>query len=364
MPPKTVWVLGAGFSRPLGGPLLPELLSEASASRLEASFSREWAPALFGGNTEPPGKARKVYSDNGPRGTNLWADAEQYLDALNAAVVGGADSSTWKLIAKLVDPLRVDAVEDAALRIMVAECCAFLKDANPNMEKWQPYRTWSKQLHPEDAVITFNYDRVLEELAEVGGNLEVMIPGQATKELSRAPVFKLHGSVDWRRDEKDGSISQFDKTYAVVAPRQNIVIASPGPSKKKETESLQGLWDGAMAQLRQADSIVFVGYRFPETDAISRQQLLGAIGANRQRVLCLHTVLGASTAKPAPQRLKGMLGHALRLQNRVVLQRPFGGDISGVQPCYTLDLHPLYAQDFLDLHLPSHLVQAYRFVPA
>ncbi|WP_242392001.1 hypothetical protein [Anaeromyxobacter oryzisoli] len=40
---KIVWILGAGFSKPLGGPLLTELLSPGSMDILQAAFgSHSW----------------------------------------------------------------------------------------------------------------------------------------------------------------------------------------------------------------------------------------------------------------------------------------------------------------------------------
>lgn len=362
MEPKTVWILGAGFSRPLGGPLLPELLSSGSIGRLRACYSEVAHPLLYG---PAAAKARELYKARGPASTmELWGDAEQYLDALDAAVFGGDSSPAWKLIASAsgTGP-GVPQVADVARRLMVAECCAFLQGADPRTEKWEPYKKWSAQLGSSDAVVTFNYDLVLERLVAEGGRLEVLVPGQSRTALEKCPVYKLHGSVDWRRDAA-GSITAYMDAYALSAPVEHTVVASPGPSKKKETERLEGLWQGAENELRQANAIVFVGYRFPETDSISRQCLLAAIGGNRQPIICLHTVLGSNTSEPAPRRLRGMLGHSLRLQSHLPLARPFKGSISAPQTYYTLDLHPLFAQDFLDLYAPAHLVQAYRFEEA
>src|SRR5512143_4150739 len=64
-------------------------------------------------------------------------------------------------------------------------------------------------------------------------------------------------------------------------------------------------------------------------------------------------------ATPAPG-----LGSSVGFGARRQPVDPFKGSISAPQTYYTLDLHPLFAQDFLDLYAPAHLVQAYRFEEA
>lgn len=46
-PKKVVWILGAGFSRPLGGPLLPQLLAVSSWVQLGSRFPRDKHPNLY-----------------------------------------------------------------------------------------------------------------------------------------------------------------------------------------------------------------------------------------------------------------------------------------------------------------------------
>jgi hypothetical protein len=95
----TVWILGAGFSKPLGGPLLDDLLSPATTTMVRALY---WANPFIG---EEKGKkprkddllseakraatlARNLYAKLGPEakpGERLWSDAEAFLEQLDAA---------------------------------------------------------------------------------------------------------------------------------------------------------------------------------------------------------------------------------------------------------------------------------------
>jgi hypothetical protein len=55
-------------------------------------------------------------------------------------------------------------VRTTARRLVAAECAAFLQHVDPTREQWRPYRRWAASLTPNDTVVTFNYDRVLEML--------------------------------------------------------------------------------------------------------------------------------------------------------------------------------------------------------
>lgn len=72
---------------------------------------------------------------------------------------------------------------------------------------------------------------------------------------------------------------------------------------------LSALWGYAQDALAGADRIVFLGYRFPESDAQAKSRLLAAIGSN-EKPLDVHIVLGPQTARDDATRLQGMLHHA------------------------------------------------------
>lgn len=104
MADTTVWILGAGFSRPLGGPMLAELLAPDSLQNLRATYEEKYerlfdkaasiAHWLFSYGTRfAAGKLdaqyRSRWVDNSlwqSVGERLWWDAEDYLDYLDASV--------------------------------------------------------------------------------------------------------------------------------------------------------------------------------------------------------------------------------------------------------------------------------------
>jgi hypothetical protein len=208
---------------------------------------------------------------------------------------------------------------------------------------------WARGLTSDDTIVSFNYDRVVEKLGDAvrHGSITTVLPGRH----AMSPIgcgcrlLKLHGSVDWkkRRDEKGEfmAIEMADELHALDCDASELAIATPGPSKRRESKDFESIWSIACQELMAADAIVFIGYRFPETDAYARSALLGAIrkhkalngdNAGPSDRLSIHAVLGLKG--PASERLESML--------EFVCQR-------GRKDKYRVKSHPLYGQDFLSL---------------
>lgn len=98
--------------------------------------------------------------------------------------------------------------------------------------------------------------------------------------------------------------------------------------------------------------IVFVGYRFPQSDSHARSEILGAIAANDAPYLRVHTVLGPNLHEPDTVRLANLLHHALRRSGKKQHGEPqkiVDRAALREQPLYDLITQPLYAEDFLSV---------------
>lgn len=376
-----VWILGAGFSRPLGGPLLGNLLSAESARDLgirypDASYRKDPAtPAvrwLFQyGNPNRPASYR-LLGKSGKRipGERLWDDAEQFLDYLDTAATKGPEGPLALRILGILDSaLGIDAalqsyqglnrMTHAARRLMAAECCSFLEGIDPDSERWSPYQRWLREIFTfgEDTVVSFNYDLVVEMLADAQSARDRFQYRRTQKDPNDRPpvvfslLLKLHGSVNWailRDGEKPTGIDTNSGVRAAIyAPDPALAIAGPGPHKKTLSQGLfKWCWDEAHSALASADTIVFIGYRFPPTDAEARQEILGAIQDNDSTHIAIHTVLGPNVMSDDSRRLKGLLEHATR-HKRVDRN---GAVAPGVTPrTFSITQHPLWAEDFLSV---------------
>jgi SIR2-like domain len=347
-----VWILGAGFSKPLGGPLLPQLLSRTTEARVRARFPHA-ADAIFDERWWPTlrGMLAKHGWQNPDPASRVWGDAEEFLEFLDLAKNSADQSALRELRAYAGPPFTTSQDACAVLaatakRVVAAECC-FFRDETPEYEKWRPYKQWATNLSCDETVITFNYDRVVETVARsVGQTVDTMV-GHDINTSTGTPLLKLHGSVDWQNDEVRGIVPTQNPNYAVHAPAsEELAIASPGPSKATFRKQLKSLWSRAGQAIATADAIVIVGYRIPESDADARGWLVEAITQSGRdgcpEMLPLHIVLGPDNSHT--RRVEEILRHALRKAGR--------GDHTDRAMWhrrYRLKVHPLYAQDFLGL---------------
>jgi hypothetical protein len=370
-----VWILGAGFSKPLGGPLLGKLLSPESERDLKVRYPKKpqlWTPQTkaarslyyYGHSKKPtsrvsPGVPEFISGE----GEDLWEDAEQYLDYLDTAAAVGPESPAFERLLEILadaklnhglelnlerEPGILELMAAAGRRLLAAECCSFLEGQDPSSERWSPYQRWLREVFVwgEDTVVTFNYDIVLEGLAASRKRVSFQY---REKKADSSLLLKLHGSVNWllqgtQAVETDGG----DVRVALTCNDHQLAIAGPGPGKQKLSSGLfKWCWDEALAALANATAIVFVGYRFPPTDAEAREKLLGAIHKNKNHQhLAIHTVLGPDTSSDNSRRLRGLLEHAMAGVRKPATPEMYHGRESR---WYSLVQQPLGAEDFFSV---------------
>lgn len=352
---KTVWILGAGFSYSLGGPLLDDVFSRSLLRRVtprlpglidvldERALSR--LHSLFGKYDDPTG--RWLASAGG----RPWRDAEEFLAALDAA----ADdrNSHWAGVLSRSTPIEpalgdLDAgallkLRDAARTYLVAATDYFVpQDRRTALEQeaWQPYKRWGERVLASGShVVNFNYDRVVEHA--VGPELTVLLPHVDLRKAKRPWLLKLHGSVTWLQPKDSPNINDERECSGTMLLENghHPLVALPGPTKYASTSPngpLASLWGAAEEVLRSASRVIVVGYRFPPGDPAARHRLLGALAANCENELDVHIVLGADTAHRDVKRLEGLLSWTLRARE--------GGSRST-----RVRVEPLFAEDFIDM---------------
>jgi hypothetical protein len=202
----------------------------------------------------------------------------------------------------------------------------------------------ARHLGRNHTIVTFNYDTIPDILANQDGKLFVPLPSElsASKDKAaqedKAPVFKVHGSVNWYRGNQvyrsevgnhdvdlTGNVSLHCNTP------NDFAIGVPGPQKKNLISGcLSSLWIEAMSCMSAADMILLVGYRFPPSDALARQGILQAIRGNPRQDLRVFSVLGP--ASPDAARMEKLVQAAMPVNS---YRRP--------------KILPLFAEDFLSL---------------
>jgi hypothetical protein len=317
----------------------------------------------------------------GPTGENLWQHAEEFLDKLDAAVEPVAesdddepsgDAEPLNLLAERLESIldqapgalpreagRLRKIRGLARRYVAAECGEFLRRALPSSEQWEPHTSWFQRLETSDVVISFNYDRVIEVLAERAereklGNCNVIRNPRDWKVQTFPRILKLHGSVDWKWAKRTETIERASHDHAEKCPDSERVLATPGPTKRRVVKGrLAHLWTFAKDALRQATCIVFVGYRFPETDAQARSEILSAIKKNDQPHVDMHVVLG----RPGDHSLR--LRRLLEAVSVSDLKRVELGHPNDKLPTFRVIEHPLLSQDFFTVVDRDVLIRHY-----
>ena len=222
-------------------------------------------------------------------------------------------------------------------------------------ERWQPYWDWLRLVCPNDWIISFNYDLLVETLLKASTkplgkarkkNFEqepivVLAPtDEAPSFPGRAKMLKLHGSVDWKRTSV-GYVQTENGRFALTCADEEIGIASPGSNKLLESnDGLKPLWTLADAALRQCDAIVLLGYRFPPSDAHARRTIVSALAAHSDKKHHRNAHVVLMNNSPEAGRTAGILEYAMKRSGR-------GERSSGYAHGYQIFKQPLSVEDFL-----------------
>lgn len=265
-----VWVLGAGFSKPLGGPLFNELLGAKTDRWVKAWFSLRDFPADF-----YPRKAISTY-EWGIK-ARLWANVEECLALLDE---GRSDPLVGRMLNEASS--NEDGFDPQSrwidLSQYVAVATSYFVDRVRGRaslpESWAPYLDWAQCLGPHDSILSFNYDRVVEELVCRSG-------------VKPALLAKLHGSVP-PESELFGLLRE---------GRAVESISTPGPQKVLAAKDvLAGVWSEARAALEGAKRLVVIGYSFPPSDAFARSFILKHSAAKSIQIVVGRDPGGTDTA--------------------------------------------------------------------
>jgi hypothetical protein len=319
--PKTVWILGAGFPRSLNAPLLVDLFRQEKPIDVEAYFPE----------ANYPGLARDVMAAQiafnwGKSVEHLWEDAEQFLAFVDDAYSGAKEkrnrlNNVARDAYRIVPPKNAQLAPEgpvsqmmshdlmrASRRALAAETSRFML-TNRDGELWFPYREWAAGLEPAiDSIVTFNYDLLLDELGIEGENFTIPLPLESP-DPSKIPVFKLHGSVDWVASGSEWSQTKTEFEALTNPSGTPPAIAAPGRSKAPDGEPpFSDLWELAETAITSAQWVIFVGYRFPPTDALARVRLGRALAKeNGHLVRRIDTVLGPKVDSEESLRLSTLL---------------------------------------------------------
>ncbi len=294
----TVLVTGAGFSKPAGGPLLPELLSKEYLEKSDAAD--EILDALVALAAETDKRESTISVED--LFTSIWRMAR----------TGGSfqiRGQTW-------------TAEDLlnAISVHLISVCGAIH-LRRGTKLWESYGSFLDELlrgSKSLSIVTFNYDLLTEQLlddlhwrftyAPCGVAIEFEDDRRRKRLRHRGThvkLLKLHGSVNWGvcrgcNTAKKGNdfVTAFESPYN-PPPRKRRPwcgarllepgIIPPISGKAGELRHMDALWRAAREALSRAREIIIVGYSLPATDheAVSLMKEIEWPGKRpRIRIVC------------------------------------------------------------------------------
>lgn len=284
MPRSAVVVLGAGFSRGAGGPILNELLDE---QRLRHSAGSRQILRLLADRVEVAGTPAHDSNNIEALFTEVWQEAR----TAGQLELGGKSFAAGDVLHELLVHLSSVAAEVSP------------RGNSRLARQIQEYlRAWIDG-HETLTLVTFNYDMLVERMLDFagvlfdeGGNEDFAFvdSGRAravSRKGSEVTLLKLHGSVSWgicpgcrRAEVGDVVVSIFESPYV---PRRRRAcpfcgdkyvdpgIIPPIAGKAGELRYMEPVWRSARKAIRECQRLEIVGYSLPATDAEAASLLRG-----------------------------------------------------------------------------------------
>lgn len=229
-----VFILGAGFSKQAGLPLATELTSLVLDKTVEDASEdfQEWIAGLK--------KRIAMVERVGGGGANI-PNIEQLFDFAKY------DEELWRMKQQLSTVGRYCGTTPWAVSEDISTWLGHMEEDLPQViwdaqttATLDPIRRFTGCLSPDDTIITFNYDTLVEQALESAGY-------SWNHGLNDAPsggvtVLKMHGSINWvlleRRPEND--LTHFIKLFS----KRDSNVEEHGADPPTEDEYFWELWRG------------------------------------------------------------------------------------------------------------------------
>lgn len=303
---NNVYVLGAGFSRPRGFPLISNFmfalrdahewlhersrLKEAASIRKVLEFRRDSMPAAY---------RVKIDLENIEELFSLAsASNDSMSDDIRLAIAATLDycASTHKapttafrvreehggLIEKWQAHLEELASRDGDISARVPSYLFFVSALLGGLNTSSTGR---------NSFITLNYDLCLEEgLSSLGREFDYCLESNAEDAReedsasespdNRVPLLKLHGSVNWASKAAGASSLTSFASYEALRETRLIPELVPPTWRKSVSPQLAGVWAQARVEISRATRIVIIGFSVPSTDLHFKYLLAAGLRQN------------------------------------------------------------------------------------
>lgn len=303
-----VYVLGAGFSKNAGLPVLKDFLNEMRSS--VNWLKKEERPELTA--TRDVLLFRKSAASAALR-VNM--NVENIEDLFSLAAASGEESNANNVsnaIAATIEYCRQRAMRPQTLNVTVTSNTPVPSSWNKTNEGDETKQRYTAELYDlyagflsgdlcedsqymKNTVISFNYDTLLEDsLLNIGvpvdygfGRVNVAYDESWTEMQGvkkKLTVLKIHGSVNWFINDRElGDLTvyrSYNDGYSKDGDPYYRVIIVPPTWRKDFSGPLIDVWRRAIMALRTATRIIFLGFSFPDTDSHIKYLLAAGLQEN------------------------------------------------------------------------------------
>lgn len=295
-----VFILGAGFSKAAGMPLLPEFMSrmrdtlelvdglpEESYKALESVLSQramlsrvrekinidlDNVEQLFG-----------LIDAANPHSSSFLTDEEKAIRKGISATLLSSMKETATTSCQMKNSVAIALEKYGCISHLTQETLS--QPGRTSFVDVDPYVLFcllvSHKLDPEaspssyqeDILITFNYDLVIEKALTTLGlkpDYQLQPIYQPTNIWigpdGPIPILKLHGSINWSMDSVTRQVSVADPNELISDPNRFPVIVPPTWNKGASFDILDNIWGRAIGALNRATRVFIIGYSMPKSD--------------------------------------------------------------------------------------------------
>jgi len=189
-----------------------------------------------------------------------------------------------------------------------------------------------------NTVITFNYDLVLDDaLARVDARPGYELAGAVFDEPNASdtvvPLLKLHGSTNWaicecnqihvlgQKATADPAMFRSKRCSRCQKAGLRLLLVPPSWDKSEYSEIMRPVWSKAVKALKTATRICVIGYSMPETDAFFK--FLLALGLAENDRLYKLIVVDLLPGGQSPRQENGIEDRWRRMLEGVFVGRRF-----------------------------------------
>lgn len=208
----------------------------------------------------------------------------------------------------------------------------------------------------ENSFITFNYDTLLEDALEGLGVSFSTGFGESASGASntKTNVYKLHGSVNWATPKGARTRIEVFKDYRAVINAGLVPQIIPPTWKKDSRGAFDEIWTRSLKALADATRVVIIGFSIPPTDLHFKYLLAAGLQENyslreivfvnpsdgmpliEERCLNLfaNQVHNAAKLRLVPSTAEAFCGQGLFKGNVSSIARPICSEVQGLQTSF------------------------------